>query len=44
MRREAKRLAMHDRDALGFEQVAREILVAGDHRALRRLLADKPGA
>src|SRR5205814_3241901 len=44
MRREAKRLAMHDRDALGFEQIAREILVAGDHRALRRPLPESSSA
>src|SRR5204863_6112853 len=44
MRREAKRLAMHDRDALGFEQVAREIFVAVDPHALRRLLTDEAGA
>ena len=44
MRRETKRRAMHDRDALGFEQIAHEIFVAVDPRALRRLLTDEAGA
>src|SRR5438128_1550384 len=43
MRRQAESLAMHDRDPLGLEQVAREILVILDLATLRGALADQPG-
>ena len=44
MRRQAKGLAMHDRDPVCLQQIADEILVIGDRLAGGRALADDPGA
>ena len=44
MRCQAKSLAMHHRDSLGLEQIAREILVALDPAALWGALANEAGA
>ena len=44
MRRQPERGAMHDRDPLGLQQVFDEILVGPDQLAVRRLLAQRPGA
>src|SRR5260370_20561206 len=44
MRRQPKRRAMHDRHALGFEQITSEILVILDRVALGGALADQAGA
>src|SRR5271166_223635 len=44
MRRQAKGLAMHDRDPGRLEQIADKILVIADRLAVRGTLADDPGA
>src|SRR5215475_11699318 len=44
MRRQTKRLAMHNRDPRLLQQVTDEILVIGDRRAARGFLADDAGA
>ena len=44
MRRQPEGGAMHDRDPLGLQQIVDEILVALDRLAVRRALAERPGA
>src|SRR5205814_958546 len=44
MRRQAEGRAMHDRDALGLQEVAYECLVIVDRGALGGMLANQPSA